>query len=351
MTNPERPDEIVGPLLELLRRHIGRSDLAYAEEPSRLMGGNHTFVYSFRLNESDSPWNATLVLRILRSHRTSDEVEFESIVQNTLADRGVPAPRVLLHASEGPLGGAFQVMQRVTGDALILGDVGAGGGGFAMLKDLLLGFGETVFGAWPELLAAAHAHLHSVPIEPLIRALDEVGLRERVSLGAKLDLLARDVDAFDQQGLQPGVDWLREHEPRRDRRLSICHGDLFPNQVYAVDGRITGVIDWADACVAPAEVDVGLVTAGLAMVPVPIPGARWIQRRLVRRFRDAYVGDGTLDPGALRFGEVLRGISILRAIARFRAGAGPAPIPHEQPQGLAGILRHLAGNGIVVQLR
>ena len=89
----QAPDSIERPLHELLRARLARPELDFAEKPTRLLGGNHTFVYTFRLSGAPDPWNRPLVLRMLRAHRVADEVVFESALQNALSPL---APRVLL---------------------------------------------------------------------------------------------------------------------------------------------------------------------------------------------------------------------------------------------------------------
>jgi thiamine kinase-like enzyme len=44
----------------------------------------------------------------------------------------------------------------------------------------------------------------------------------------------------------------------------LLHGDFHPRHVYAVDGRITGIIDWGDATAGDPVFDLGrLVRAGV----------------------------------------------------------------------------------------
>ncbi|MEE9607439.1 MAG: phosphotransferase, partial [Myxococcota bacterium] len=273
---------------------------------------------------------------------------FESAVQNALAPL---APRVLLHdVNPTLLGGAFQIMQRVPGSALLLGEIGQDVRGLGILRPLLGGFRDAVFGPWPQLLAATHARLHALSPEPVLRALDAAGLRPRLRLGRRVDRVETGVEELALKGMRPVVAWLREREPHLPGRRRLCHGDLFPNQVFARDGAVTGVIDWADATLAPGEFDVAQVCAGIETLPLGIPGLDALQQHLVRRFRESYARLRPMDPEALRFGEVLRAAATLVALARYRAGKGPAPVPYDGRGGERKLVAHLARNNIQARL-
>ena len=348
MIDPERPEEVGPALLALLREKRELPALDFVESPARLFGGNQTFVHSFRLDGGEPPWDGPLVLRILRAHRVADEVVFESAVQNALAPL---APRVLLHdVNPTLLGGAFQIMQRVPGSALLLGEIGQDVRGLGILRPLLGGFRDAVFGPWPQLLAATHARLHALSPEPVLRALDAAGLRPRLRLGRRVDRVETGVEELALKGMRPVVAWLREREPHLPGRRRLCHGDLFPNQVFARDGSVTGVIDWADATLAPGEFDVAQVCAGIETLPLGIPGLDALQQHLVRRFRESYARLRPMDPEALRFGEVLRAAATLVALARYRAGKGPAPVPYDGQGGERKLVAHLGRNGIQARL-
>ncbi len=205
--------------------------------------------------------------------------------------------------------GAFQVMARVPGRALLLQDAGPDVGGRAgMQRELLRGFREVAFGPWPRLLAQTH----------------ESGLHSMKSARA----------------------WLRETSARLPQRLCVCHGDLFPNQVFVSDGRVTGVIDWADALLAPAEVDVSFVYTGVQTVPLPMLGIGMLIRRVARRFLAAYAAWRSVDTGAVRFGEVLRLVRTLVAVGSHRAGCGPEPVRYSSAAGRRNLHRYLTRLGI-----
>lgn len=344
----EPPDSIDGPLRELLRARLARPELDFAEMPTRLLGGNHTFVYTFRLSGAPDPWNRPLVLRILRAHRAADEVVFESALQNALPPL---APRVLLHEVDPePLGAGFQVMERVVGRALLLEDVGRDIGQLGMVRETLRGFGRTVLGPWPRLLGETHARLHALPTEPVLAALKAVGMSGRLTLEVQLARWGEELEELGLRGLRPAHAWLCQRAPQLAEPFCLCHGDLFPNQVFEADGRVSAVIDWAEALLAPGSVDVGYVCAGIEDIPFPVPGGRVIQRRLTGRFRAAYEAQRALDPEALRFGEVMRALHALMGHGRHRAGRGPVPVPYDSPAAVRRLEARLARHGADARL-
>jgi aminoglycoside phosphotransferase (APT) family kinase protein len=150
--------------------------------------------------------------------------------------------------------------------------------------------------------------------------------------------------------MRPVVDWLQEHRPGGPP--SLCHGDLFGNQVFEHRGGTAGVIDWSDAFIAPGELDVGIVKAGIETIPVSLPGplaslGERIVRRLTRRFVAAYRARRPLDPERVRYGEALRcavclvGVAERRLARTGRILAEPRPHPYDNPIGVERLCAHL----------
>jgi aminoglycoside phosphotransferase (APT) family kinase protein len=338
--DPEQSQTLAPALLGLLRARLGEQ-VGFAETPRRLLGGNQTFVHAFRLARTEPPWEAPLVLRILRPHRDVAEVLLETVVQNALAPL---APRVLLHDLDPTaLGGAFQIMERVPGRALLMGEIGQDTQGLARLRTFATAFRDAAFGSWPRLLAETHARLHALPPRPLVDALGAVGLGERVSLARHIDRIEGPAEELGLAELRPVVVWLREREPTLPEPRVVCHGDLFPNQVFAENGQVTQVIDWADVTLAPPEFDLGIVCAGIESLPLHGLGA--LQRNLAQRFRSSYERYHPLDSEALRFGAATRICRTMVSLARHRAGLGPAPVPYDRHGSARRLHAQLARSG------
>ncbi len=214
-------------------------------------------------------------------------------------------------------------MERASGRALLMGEIGQDTQGFGMLRSLVTEFREAALGTWPRLLAETHARLHTLSPEPVIDSLGTVGMGERVSLARRIDQIegcAKDLDLVE---LRPAVAWLRESEPTLPGQRVICHGDLFPNQAFVENGRVTQVIDWADLTLAPPEFDLGIVCAGIESLPIFGLGA--LQRNLAQRLRSSYERLRSVDPDAFRFGAVTRISRTMVSLALHQAGRGPAP--------------------------
>jgi aminoglycoside phosphotransferase (APT) family kinase protein len=343
VTDPTRTEAVARALLGYLSDALREPELDYAEPPERIVGGNNTFVYRFRLAGAPAHRSVPLILRILRSDRDPEDGRFEAAVQNALAALGYPAPRVLFSsANPETLGGAFQVMERLPGRPLLLDGVDGDRVGAALLHDMLPNLRRALFGDWPLQLAQLQLQLHALAPQRFLAALEAQGFsRERLGLGALLDRYGAAIEEDALEGLRPGVDWLRRHQPTH-LPPCICHGDMFPNQLLEENGVVTGVIDWSEVRIAPAELDVGIVKAGIETLPLPLPGplarsASIFPRWAVRRYLSAYEARRPLDADAVRYGEVVRCVQVLLATARRRRALSgesdrePSPDPYDHP--------------------
>jgi len=352
-------------LIGHLRARLGDPSLAFSEPPARILGGDHTWVYRFRLARPPDPaWQPPLVLRILRPHLDPESVRAESVLHRLLAGGGLPVPEVLDFPVEpGRLGGPYQIMTRVPGAPLLHGfdDPSERGGEGLFLQQLRAGMGKLLFGPWPHLLAEAHARLHALDAAGLAEGLRDAGADpDWFGLGRRLDQLDARVHEHRLEGLRPGLEWLRSHRPGPDAGRSICHGDLFANQVFAQAGRITGVIDWSRALVPPPELDVGIVATGMDCVAleIPVPLA-WVaegaHRFVASGFLHRYRRLRPVDPDRLRYGGALRcvemlvDVSLLRLARRGGGGGRLGVNPYDSRRGvglLAGYLRRTLGESV-----
>ncbi|MGC4378585.1 aminoglycoside phosphotransferase family protein [Fictibacillus sp. Mic-4] len=60
------------------------------------------------------------------------------------------------------------------------------------------------------------------------------------------------------------IQCVTEHYP--DARNGFIHRDYHPCNVLWEDGRLTGVVDWVNACIGPAGVDAGHCSLNLALL-------------------------------------------------------------------------------------
>jgi aminoglycoside phosphotransferase (APT) family kinase protein len=237
----------------------------------------------------------------------------ERATQNALAGLGYPVPRVLAACVDrAPLGAGFLVMERAAGRPLL--DARRPGV------------------AWT--LAETHARLHALNPEPVLRALDDEGRaagwgfdRDTVSFEGHLASLDRRIQAGGLDGLADGMSWLLGRAPGASGRRVICHGDFHPQNVLAVDGRVTAVLDWPNMVVAEPEYDVASTRVILTRTPVALFPVRAAlrpllaagRRILVARYLAVYRKRRPLDRARLPYFEAAACMRGLVRVAAARA--------------------------------
>ncbi len=242
----------------------------------------------------------------------------ERATQNTLSALGYPVPRVLTAcADRGPLGAGFLVMERAAGRPL--------------LDARRAGVGRT--------LAETQARLHALNPEALLRALDEEGRAvgwgfDRATVGFEGHLAALDRRIRDGglAGLADGMRWLLDGRPSAEAGRVICHGDFHPQNLLAVDGRVTAVLDWPNLVVAAPEYDVASTRVILTQTPVslfPVPAAlrplvAAARRVLVARYLMVYRRLRPLDRTRLPYFEAA---ACMRGLVRTAAARATATAP------------------------
>jgi aminoglycoside phosphotransferase (APT) family kinase protein len=111
---------------------------------------------------------------------------------------------------------------------------------------------------------------------------------------------------------------------------AFCHLDFHPLNVLQEGGRITGVVDFANAAISDRRADLGLTQAILVAAPLPPGPARAVmqvaRRVFVRAWRTGYVrkaGDWPLTPGFEALGGAHMLAEITRATDEGRGWAKP----------------------------
>jgi len=271
---------------------------------------------------------------MLRAHHDPAMVLREQATQNTLADLGYPAPRVLLATRDpAPLGAAFLVMTRLPGRPLVARPIGMA----AVLLD-------------------AQLRLHALDPAPLARALGDAA-----TFDGYLAALARRIAHASLSGLAPVMTWLGTHRLRPGAPPVICHGDLHPQNVLIDGSAVSGVLDWPNVLVADPAFDVAatrlilrFVPAGLASVPAPL---RWLahvgQPNLAGRYLRGYRRRRPIARDRRAYYEVA---AALRALVRSgesrrRAAGAPPPSPLDRSPYAARLLAHVrALSGVTAEL-
>lgn len=257
------------------------------------------------------------MLRLLHPAQDPLRALRERATQRALGTLGYPVPRVLAACGErAPLGAGFLVMERLPGRPL--------------LDARRPGVGRT--------LALAQVHLHALDPEVLLRALDDEGRaaggafdRATVGFEGHLAALDRRIGQAGLGGLAAGMRWLLERRPAAATRV-ICHGDFHPQNLLAMDGRVTGVLDWPNVVVAPPEYDVAstlviLTVTPIALFPVPAllrPVVAALRRALTARYLAVYRGLRPLDAASLPYCEAAACMRGLVRVGEARAAGGEA---------------------------
>jgi aminoglycoside phosphotransferase (APT) family kinase protein len=351
MPEPDDP-EVAKRLLHHLARTSGCPDAQYLAGPARIQGGLDTIIFGFALDAVPSRWRGPLILRLSRSGADPQRVKLETVVQNSLAGMGYPAPEVLASELDPDiLGGPFMVMRRVPGQTLAHEAEGLGAGrSLPERLRLLLGL-PSILGSIIEQWVEMQIRLHQLSASTLLQAVTAAGIDPRaVTFEGQLARLGAVAERHTLTGLQPAVAWLRDHRPPQ-AEAAICHGDFHPLNVLADNGKPTGVIDWANVVIAEPAMDVGSAISNISTVPIGLPWplrvvAQTAIGAALRRYERAYRARRPLDDGAVRYYQVFRAVAQLMPVAAARATgrAGTGAFHSDAGAGnLIALIRRLSG--------
>jgi len=291
LINPDlSPEEISKILLEYLSKELGR-ELSYESPLTQIMGGYEAYLYKFKLKGAPEELSRPLILRLFPRYYYPGRAEWDSVIQNVVADSGYPAPRVYFTCTDvSVLGGSFLVMEFIDGEPLT--------------PDMPVDM--------PVILGKTQAALHNLDPTPMEKALKERGINEdRYRLDGTLKRLRDRIREGGHDWLEEGLRWLIENTPVEPRRLSVIHGDFHPMNLMMKDGEITGVLDWPNFQLGDAAMDVGftLVLATVAGKEL-LPEYEW--ERIIKQYLDAYREVRPLDERNIPYYKVLRCIMALR---------------------------------------
>jgi aminoglycoside phosphotransferase (APT) family kinase protein len=310
---PPSPEQIARLLGPYLSERLG-TPVRLAGAPEEITGGWDTYIFVFRLAPGDGGLplppellERDLILRIYQGDAGLAKGEREFRVQTRLAEAGYPAPKpFLLETDRSLLGQAFMVMEKLPGRTMM--DVMASSGPVTALRMM-------------KLLADTHTRLHDLDgvrlglAEPDARSQLENALR-----GAR-----RLIEEDGVRALAPVVSWVEDRRSELPQEgSSVLHLDFHPLNVLVHEGEVSGVIDWPNATVGDAYVDVAstvtlLTTAPAGDVPawarVLLPAVR---RTLVNRYLSHYGRKRPLDRRRLRLYEVVAGLEWLVHSQLFR---------------------------------
>jgi aminoglycoside phosphotransferase (APT) family kinase protein len=319
--------EVAERLLQHLARVFGCPDAVYLVAPARIQGGFDAAIFGFTLDRVPPVLAGPLILRLSHADADPGRVKLETVVHNTLADMGFPAPRVMVTESDPAiLGGPFMVMTRLAGQTLAHGLQGGLGGGASLVAQMRLLFKiPSILGGIIDEWVGMQIRLHRLPAEPVLRAITVAGIdADTVIFEGQLAFLNRIVERWNLTGLKPGLAWLDDHRPAQAQAAAICHGDFHPLNILADKDGPTGVIDWANVVIAEPAMDVASAISNISAVPLALP---WVLRvaahRMIgaalRRYERSYRALRPLDDRAVRYYQVFRAIAQLVGVGQARA--------------------------------
>jgi aminoglycoside phosphotransferase (APT) family kinase protein len=292
-------------LLRVVSAHAGRQQ-AFKQPPTRLAGGYWAAIYSFELAAPPAELRGPLVLRAMPSPEAAVR---ETVVQRTVANQGYPTPRVVMNGSDEQLGGSFTVMQRVEGVPLLEG-LGIGRALWTMPKTLRRVASQ---------LAVASVQLHDLDPQPVISALEAVGV-DIASLGVagRINEI-RAAAETSLSGFDELLSWLDRGLPSLIPAV-VCHGDIHPFNMLMSDDDSFNVLDWTNATLCRRELDVGFTAALLQCAPIVVPAIAKrpisaVTGSLARRVIDTYRRMAPINLDVVEWFEVLQYGRCLAAVA------------------------------------
>ena len=343
-------ESIAEPLLAFLRAELG--DCSYADPPVPLIAGNETLVCAFRLVGLAPPLDGALVLRLFAPGTPPDHVLGEAAIQNALVDQGFPAARVFAScADEKTLGGPFFVMERLPGTTYLADALELDRRGEPQLRPFaVVRHGLQMVFQMPRWLGRVDARIHELAGAPVREALEAAGVPWHArTVAGELDRVADRIDGAAADGLRNGLAWLRRERPRSDAPLVVCHGDMQPLNLLLRGRELSGVVDWSNALLAPAECEIGMTRAAFLTMPLPVPAplrpaAGWIARTIAEGYTTAYRRARALplDRELLPYYEAFECMRILSEAADRAARGEVKRDAYASPEALEQVRAHFA---------
>jgi aminoglycoside phosphotransferase (APT) family kinase protein len=338
------PPAIDDALLAYLRTSLSNEAIAFARPPERLTAGFEALTYAFEPSGAPLEYTRSLILRLFQDRHPNGHAAFEAAVQNVAAAQGFPTARVLLVGNQrDTLGGEFIIMEKLLGVPML-----------ELLRNPINGR------RLAPMLADLHAQLHALDPTPLRNALADQDALSLMSVDGALEALGARVDYAGLDGSGDGLEWLRANKPASTAPDVICHGDFHANNILVDGERVSGVIDWSIAKIAPAEYDVGSTLMIMKLGPRDVPG--WLDpiiglmtRNLARRYYATYRKLRTVDDAAARYYEALRCLQSLVWAGEHRVavarGDDPGPNPWSAPRESNRLISHFRSiSGVTISL-
>ena len=260
-------------LLSFIHEQTGR-EAVYEQEPIPLLGGIDATTYKFKLRGMEP-----MVLRLLGSDRSAEEVKRLQIHSQALIHSNIKAPKVYwVGEDKSVLGGVFAIMKFFP-DPLLAEQPG----------DIQL-----------KILGKSHAEMHNTSTSKIINSLKEQGLNEKDFMASLFMPTILESAQIDHPWLRNVLNWLQNNLPITSTHASINHGDYHPKNIMYASGHITGIIDWNFSIGDPAF-DVGhTITLIMDIIPnISNDYTLEIASKNNEQYRDAYQSIRSIDDRAV----------------------------------------------------
>ena len=204
-------------LLRFIHKQTGRR-VIYEQEPIPLLGGLDATTYKFKLRGMEP-----MVLRLLGSDRSAEEVTRFRIHSKALIHANIKAPKVYwVGEDKSLLGGVFVIME--------------------FFPDPLLT--EQPIDMQLKILGESHAEMHNLSTTQVISRIKKEGLNEKHFMAPLLVPIVLDFAQKDHPWLNNIFNWLRNNLPISSAQASTNHGDYHPKNIMYASEHVTGIIDW-----------------------------------------------------------------------------------------------------------
>ena len=231
-------DSVRARLLTFLRRQVGADAEIGALKRYTVGFSWMTFGFTASWNEGGRRVGRDLILRVgppsgvFAPYRAS--LQFHAL--QSLADSGIPVPRVYWYADDSEaLGAPFFVCEFIKGEAPL---PWTADGGLAFDEATRLNLGDQFVAALAALHNFAWRGTPAAGIggatDPDQTAASEIAFWER---------LMRQWSTRRYPILEWALIWFRAHAPKA-RRISVVHGDYRIGNFLELDGRISAILDW-----------------------------------------------------------------------------------------------------------
>lgn len=296
-------------LLSYFSKVLSVRDIAYIQPPVLLREGRILRTYKFRMTGVPKEYSKMLILRLFDAEELPVRPLFEEILHNTLNDQGLPVPRVYFaESSVDYLTAPFLIMEEVRGESLF--DINSVNQKPYMqaARFLISGVGSVA-----RELASVALQLHSVTTDQFHEKLKSLKFPiEHLSLNGRLYQLYKRVQNTKLTGLEPGIIWLISHGPPDPVKPSLCHGQLYPNNIRKKQDLVDGIINWSmDSIVfGDPAFDIGRTSAAFkCFVPYVTPALMRLSfnvgNRFARQFVNAYRQKRAVSKDKIRYYELM----------------------------------------------